>query len=243
MRPFFLPPRGCSLNKIEWIMGLDEVGRGPLAGPVVAACALMEFIHPLSEDEALNETLWLKSFEVTDSKKCSAKKRQSILETLQLCITAQDSIFKQNLNSLPAKISSLSIAVGECSEVEIDQLNILHASMEAMKRAMINCITQRKLDVHQGLVLVDGNRLPENMPTNARAIVKGDLREPIIGLASLGAKVYRDSLMNQLDGLYPEYGFAKHAGYPTPFHLEALALHGVSPSHRKSFKPVRAHLE
>jgi ribonuclease HII len=231
------------LKKIQWIIGLDEVGRGPLAGPVVAAASLIQFHQPLEEAQALQASLWLMDYGVTDSKKCTSKKRLALLEELDLLIKPEENLYKKKLNDLPAKIASLSVAIASCDEDEIDQLNILHASLEAMKRALKICVRQETLDLNQGLVLVDGNRLPPGLSGNARAIIKGDLKEPLIGLASIGAKVYRDLLMGELDKIYPEYGLAQHAGYPTAFHLQMLRDHGVSPIHRKSFRPVKILLE
>jgi ribonuclease HII len=238
-----LSARKVSLRQIQWIIGLDEVGRGPLAGPVVAGASLIQFLEPITESEAFIETRWLLEYGVTDSKKCSVKKRRELLEKLDLLIVPGNDLFKQKMHSLPKKIASLSLSIASCDEVEIDQLNILHASMEAMKRALTICLEKERLDPEVGLVLVDGNRLPPGIKANARAIIKGDLLEPLIGLASIGAKVYRDLFMVELDQLYPNYGLAQHAGYPTAFHLEALSNHGVSPCHRKSFRPVRVLLE
>lgn len=183
------------------ICGVDEVGRGPLAGPVLAAAVILDKRKPI---EGLR-----------DSKKLSEKKR----EELAAAIKSQ------------AKCWAIAFA----SVPEIDSLNILNASLLAMKRAVLN------LTVVPSRVLVDGNRCP-NLLIPCEAIVGGDDLIPEISAASIIAKVARDKLMQYFDKPYPAFGFGKHKGYPTSLHLAALEKHGVTPLHRKSFAPVRALL-
>lgn len=179
------------------IVGVDEAGRGPLVGSVVAGAVILPNDFDLPE--------------LTDSKKLSEKKR----ETLYQLITDQ-----------------CQWAVGESTPQEIDEINILQATMLAMKRAVEN------LNIKYDQVLVDGNRCPQL--DNCTAIVKGDLTKPVISAASIVAKVTRDRQMIDLDVQYPEYGFAKHKGYGTKVHLEALATFGaIKHQHRYSFAPLR----
>ena len=184
-------------NSAALVAGVDEVGRGPLAGDVVAAAVILNGAAPTG---------------VTDSKALSAGRREALAEVI--------------------RESALCWSVGRASVAEIDELNILEASLLAMRRAVESLSTQPTL------VLVDGNRLPR-WPYDARAIVKGDLREPVIGAASILAKVARDAEMLALHQTYPGYGFDRHKGYPTQAHLSALQTLGVSPAHRRSFGPVK----
>jgi ribonuclease HII len=179
------------------IAGVDEVGRGPIAGSVVAAAVIFK---------AGTEIPGL-----TDSKKLSAKKREYLF----------DIIIEH----------SISWAIGECSVAEIDEINILQASLLAMKRAI------GKLSPIPNKVLVDGNRCP-NISMSCDAIVKGDLTVPVISAASILAKVTRDRQMLEIEEKYPGYGFASHKGYPTKKHIEALNQLGVLPIHRRTFSPV-----
>lgn len=176
--------------------GCDEVGRGPLAGDVVAAAVILGSSIP----EGLN-----------DSKKLTERKRERLFDEI--------------------KASALAWSIGRASIEEIDSLNILHASLLAMKRAV------ESLSPVPEHVLVDGNKLP-NWEFSAEAIVGGDGSIPCISAASILAKVTRDREMISLDEEYPGYGLAKHKGYPTAQHLDALARLGVSPIHRRSFGPV-----
>ena len=185
----------------RWIAGTDEVGRGPLAGEVVAAAGILDPAIPIP---GLN-----------DSKKLSDKQRQ------QLVILIEE--------------RALAFAIGRSSVMEIDVLNILQASLLAMRRAV------EALPLRPQLVYVDGNHLPD-WRYKSKAIVRGDAKIPAIAAASVLAKVTRDREMEALDSLYPGYGLAKHKGYPTKQHLEALAKLGPSPIHRKSFAPVSALL-
>nr|WP_319554938.1 ribonuclease HII [uncultured Vibrio sp.] len=152
---------------------------------------------------------------LNDSKKLSEKKRLALLPEI--------------------KQKALAWAVGRCSPQEIDELNILQATMVAMQRAIAG------LNVQPDLVLIDGNRCPE-LPMDSQAVVKGDLRVAEISAASIIAKVVRDTEMEELDKQYPQFGFAKHKGYPTKVHFEAIEQHGVIAEHRKSFKPVKKAL-
>ncbi len=152
---------------------------------------------------------------LNDSKKLSEKKRLALLPEI--------------------KQKALAWSVGRCSPEEIDQLNILQATMVAMQRAV------EGLNVTPDLVLIDGNRCPQ-LPMQSQAVVKGDLRVAEISAASIIAKVVRDQEMEELDKQHPEFGFAKHKGYPTKAHFEAIDQHGVIDQHRKSFKPVKRAL-
>ncbi len=190
-----------SLRHSLLIAGVDEAGRGPLAGSVVAAAVILPDLYDLPG--------------LTDSKKLSQSQREL----------------------LESQIKSVAIAwsVARASCEEIDQINILQASLLAMQRAVVS------LDHIPDKVLVDGNRAPElSLPTEC--IVKGDLSEACISAASILAKQCRDREMVLLDKQYPQYGFAQHKGYPTRMHREALLKYGVCPQHRRSFRPVREGL-
>ncbi|EKO3856548.1 ribonuclease HII [Vibrio harveyi] len=152
---------------------------------------------------------------LNDSKKLSEKKRMALLPEI--------------------KEKALAWSVGRCSPEEIDELNILKATMVAMQRAIAG------LEVQPDLALIDGNRCPQ-LPMDSQAVVKGDLRVAEISAASIIAKVVRDQEMEELDKQYPQFGFAKHKGYPTKAHFEAIEQHGVISEHRKSFKPVKKAL-
>ena len=190
-----------SKDEGELIAGVDEAGRGPLAGDVVAAAVILG-------DNSIEG--------LTDSKLLTAKRR----------------------NNLAGEIRSvaLSWALGRATVAEIDDLNILEASLLAMQRAT------EALPVQPTLVLVDGNRLPR-WGYESRAVIKGDRTIASISAASILAKVHRDSEMEALDKAYPGYGFAIHKGYPTKAHLTALQTLGVSPAHRRSFNPVKRLLK
>ena len=179
------------------ICGVDEVGRGPLAGPVITAAVILD---PENIPHSLN-----------DSKKLSAKKRAIISKEILECA---------------------EYAFGKASLEEIDELNILHATMLAMRRAVVNL--PRKVD-H---ILVDGNRLPD-FDAPASAVIKGDQKSVSIAAASIIAKEKRDFLMKKLHELHPEYGWSQNSGYGTKLHMEALNLVGPSRFHRKSFAPIR----
>jgi ribonuclease HII len=187
---------------VIWVCGVDEAGRGPLAGSVVAGAVVLD---PNSPIEGLK-----------DSKKLSAARREFLFEQIQRKAKAW--------------------GIGEASSVEIDEINILQATMLAMRRA-IEDLTSR-LGGWPDKALIDGNRCPE-LPISAEAIVKGDAKEPAISAASILAKVTRDRQMMALHELYPQYGFAQHMGYPTEAHFAALQEFGACSEHRRSFSPVR----
>jgi len=185
-------------NAGEIICGVDEAGRGPLAGAVYAAAVILDPARPVSG--------------LRDSKKLSEARRDALAEEI--------------------KNNALAWAIAYCTEAEIDELNILHASMLAMRRAV------EGLQVAPTLALIDGNRCPV-MPIRSEAIVKGDDKVAAISAASILAKTARDASLMHLHQQYPMYGFDRHKGYPTALHLERLRLHGVSPVHRRSYAPVR----
>jgi len=197
-RKFFKPEQvALSWDAPGLIAGVDEAGRGPLAGPVVAAAVILDELNPIKG--------------LADSKKLTALRREQLYDEIQ------------------AKALCCSIALATVEE--IDRLNILQATMLAMKRA----VEGLRLKPHK--VLVDGNRLP-SMNILAEAIVKGDALVPAISAASILAKVYRDRWCAQYHLEFPQYGFATHKGYGTAAHLAALKEHGACPEHRKSFAPV-----
>lgn len=186
------------MSNVHWVCGVDEAGRGPLAGSVVAAAVILDPDHPIVG--------------LADSKKLSAKVRERLAQEI--------------------RTRALAWAIGEASVEEIDQVNILQATFLAMRRAI------EGLSLVPAHALIDGNRVPPGLICSAEAIVKGDAKEPAISAASILAKTHRDAQLLELDRLYPQYGFARHMGYPTAAHLEALRLHGPSPMHRRSFAPV-----
>lgn len=179
------------------IAGVDEAGRGPLAGPVVAAAV----IFPPTQMNTLG---------IYDSKSLTEKKREQLFEVI--------------------RNSALAFGIGSIDHSEIDAINILRATYKAMQLAIGNCRIQ------PDYVLFDGNRMPEvTMP--CEALVKGDCRSLSIAAASIIAKVTRDRLMLELHSRYPEYGFHQHKGYPTKRHIQAIRAFGLSPVHRRSFRP------
>lgn len=186
---------------MHMIIGVDEVGRGPLAGPVVAAAVILNPDKPI--------------FGLKDSKLLSDKKRQYLADEIRQ--------------------HALAYALGRAEVHEIDRLNIHHASLLAMQRAILALPTTYIIE----MILIDGIFCPE-VPFPCKAIIGGDKLEPVISAASILAKVSRDAEMLQLDGVYPEYGFAKHKGYPTKYHIHALMTHGVTDIHRRSYRPVKA---
>ena len=189
-----------------WVCGVDEAGRGPLVGAVVAGAVVLDPNNPIDG--------------LKDSKKLTAARREYLYEQIMEKAKAW--------------------GVGEASPLEIDQINILQATMLAMRRA-IEDLTAR-LGAWPDKALIDGNRCPE-LPIAAEAIVKGDAKEPAISAASIVAKVTRDRQMMSLHERHPEYGFAQHMGYPTEAHFAALKQYGVCDQHRRSFSPVRRVLE
>lgn len=187
----------CSAEN-QRIAGVDEVGRGPLAGPVIAAAVILD---PENVIEGLR-----------DSKKLSEKKRQQL-----------DIVIREQ---------AMAFAIGRAEVDEIDDINILHASMLAMQRAV------EQLPVTPDHVYVDGNRAPQ-IAYPVTTIIKGDDKEDCIAAASIIAKVLRDREMVQMHAAFPVYGFDKHKGYPTKAHMQAIKEHGVTEHHRRSFRPVR----
>lgn len=179
------------------VAGVDEAGRGPLAGPVVAAAVILDERQPISG--------------LADSKVLSPRKRERLYDEI--------------------RAKALCCSVAEASVEEIDQLNILQATLLAMRRAV------EGLRLKPAKVLVDGNRLPP-LPMLAEAVVGGDAKVAAISAASILAKVTRDRWAQAFDQRHPEYGFASHKGYGTAEHLAALRAHGACPAHRRSFAPV-----
>jgi ribonuclease HII len=188
------------------VCGIDEVGRGPLAGPVVSACVLIPI-------ENLDNSLWR---EITDSKKISAIKREKLFEPIkELCF----------------------YGIAEATHQEIDQINIHHATLLAMKRAYEAMIADER--PNPATALIDGKFAPQiNCPT--QTVIKGDTLSLSIGAASIIAKVTRDRLMKKLHEEFPHYGWDTNAGYGTKTHMEGLESHGLTPFHRLSFAPCAA---
>ncbi|WP_151806929.1 ribonuclease HII [Acinetobacter bereziniae] len=184
------------------VAGVDEAGRGPLVGSVVAAAVILDPNNPI---EGLN-----------DSKKLTEKKREKLF--------------------IEIKEKALAWAIAEATHQEIDELNILQASLLAMRRAV------EALKLVPEHVLVDGNKVPKGLNMSCDAVVGGDALHAEISAASILAKVTRDHEMVDLDKQYPQFGFAKHKGYPTKAHFDAIAEHGVIDQHRRSYSPVRKAL-
>lgn len=182
--------------------GVDEVGRGPLAGPVVAAAVILPPVHPIQG--------------LRDSKRLTEKQRERLADEIQKY--------------------ALAFALGRAEVSEIDQLNILQASLLAMQRAVLS------LPFAPQQVVVDGPHAPK-IPYPVTAIIRGDQSVPAISAASILAKVNRDREMKEMDRKYPGYGFAAHKGYPTRLHLAALQQLGITPIHRRSFAPVKNYLK
>ena len=194
------------MSEVVWICGVDEAGRGPLVGAVVAGAVVLDPLNPIAG--------------LKDSKRLTPARREALYVEILLKAKAW--------------------GVGEASPLEIDQINILQATMLAMQRAVDDLCT--RLGRWPDKALIDGNRCP-SLPIPAEAIVKGDSKEPAISAASIVAKVTRDRQMEALHARYPDYGFLQHMGYPTPVHLAALRQWGACPEHRRSFSPVRAVLD
>ncbi len=201
-KPRALPQPNMRQLALTWgtnglIAGVDEAGRGPLAGPVVAAAVILDDLKPIAG--------------LADSKMLTEKKRERLFDEI--------------------RARALCFSVAQASVDEIDKLNILQATLMAMRRAV------EGLRLAPKLVLVDGNRLP-SLPMRGEAVVKGDALVAAISAASILAKVTRDRLCLELDQQYPAYGFARHKGYGTAQHLAALKEQGACPQHRRSFRPV-----
>ena len=197
------PPRATVKFEPEmWIAGVDEAGRGPIAGPVVAACVVLP-------DRCIPAG-------IADSKQLTPAQREQL-----------DGAIKR---------TALAWAIGIASPREIERHNILHASLLAMRRAVL------ALTLTPQQVLIDGKHTIPNLSLPQRAIVDGDAKEACIAAASILAKVARDRIMTELDRLYPCYGFAQHKGYPTALHIERLSLYGACPAHRRTYAPVAQQL-
>ena len=186
-----------SWDTVGLVAGVDEAGRGPLAGPVFAAAVILDERHPIKG--------------LADSKTLTALRREKLFDEI--------------------RAKALCCSIAQASAEEIDQINILQATLLAMRRAV------EGLRLKPGKVLVDGNRIPV-LDVLAEAIVKGDSLVPAISAASILAKVQRDRWCAELDSHFPQYGFARHKGYGTREHMAALKAHGACPQHRKSFRPV-----
>jgi len=186
-----------------WIAGVDEAGRGPLAGPVVVAAVILDPARPIRG--------------LADSKVLSARRREQLASEI--------------------RGAALGFAICAVEADEIDRLNILGATLAGMSRVLA------QLSIGPLFALIDGNRLPADLPCAARAVIRGDATEPAISAASILAKTERDRLMVELDLIYPGYDFSRHKGYPTREHLDALARIGACREHRRSFAPVRLAIE
>ena len=184
------------------VAGVDEAGRGPLMGPVVAAAVILDDLHPIKG--------------LADSKKLTALRREKLYDEI--------------------RAKALCFSIAQASAAEIDEINILQATMLAMRRAV------EGLRLKPTKVLVDGNRIP-TLVIVAEAIVGGDALVPAISAASILAKVWRDRWCQEIDLAYPQYGFASHKGYGTAEHLVALQQHGACPEHRRTFAPVARVLQ
>ncbi|MBO4294764.1 MAG: ribonuclease HII [Alphaproteobacteria bacterium] len=189
------------------VAGVDEAGRGPWVGPVVAGAVIF-----LTQDV---DSYLLKY--LNDSKKLSAKRREELFEIIKA----------------EAQKHHLCYGIGQASAKEIDEFNILQASFLAMSRAVEN------LNIRPDMALIDGNRLPKNFLCPCQCLIKGDSLSYSVSAASIVAKVYRDALMKEMALKYPGYGFEKNAGYGTKDHINGLKKYGITPEHRKSFKPIK----
>ena len=188
------------MNDVKITAGVDEAGRGPLAGEVYAAAVI------LNPDDSIDG--------LRDSKKLSPKRRSDL--------------------SIQIRRRSLAWSISFASVEEIDELNILNATLLAMKRAV------EGLSVSPEIALVDGNRAPSLKEIEVFTIIKGDQKEACISAASIIAKVARDERLIALDHMYPNWGFKRHKGYGTKIHIEAIRRYGVTPLHRKSFEPIKS---
>lgn len=191
---------------MQWLCGIDEAGRGPLAGAVYAGAVILDPQRPIAG--------------LADSKKLSEARREAL--------------------ALEIKTHALAWGIASVSAQEIDDINILQASLLAMQRAYQAMVAQ--FGMHATLIQVDGNRCP-SFSIPCEAIVKGDSKVAEISAASILAKTARDASLLALDAQYPQYGFAQHKGYPTALHLERLQQHGLTPEHRRSYAPVKRLLQ
>lgn len=190
------------MTESAWVAGVDEAGRGPLAGPLAVAAVILDPRHPIAG--------------LDDSKRLSAKRRESLSQQI--------------------REQALAWSLVMIEPADIDRMNILQATMHGMRQSLLELTTPAVL------ALIDGNRLPNDLPCPARAIIGGDASEPAISAASIIAKVARDAFMCELDDSFPGYGFAGHKGYPTRAHVDALMRLGPCPQHRRSYAPVRRAL-
>ena len=196
MDDLFAPPA-------DLIAGVDEAGRGPLAGPVAVAAVILDPTRPIDG--------------LDDSKKLTEARREALAPVI--------------------RERALAWHIEFVEADEIDDLNILQATLAGMRRALLG------LYIAPSLARIDGNRLPKDLPCHAEALIGGDALDPAIMAASILAKTARDARLRDLDLEFPQYGFARHKGYPSPGHLAALREHGPCPAHRRSYAPVRRALE
>ena len=212
---------------VHKLIGVDEVGRGPLAGPVVACSVL----YHGNKDKFLKDAALFESLGVTDSKKISRVKRSKILDELKIA--------KLSLNKLTpinGMAGYCSFILKECDHIRIDKINILQASLEAMEKCVLAHLEEKKVKS----IWIDGNKIPKKLvPLKAMSIIKGDEKSFAIALASIIAKEFRDNLMLKKSKIYPHYSFETNAGYPTKAHKDALIKYGVTPIHRKTFSGVK----
>ena len=204
--------------RYDIIVGVDEVGRGPLAGPVVAGACVIKDVADF--DSVIDEGKWKL---IRDSKLLSVNQREEVFEFVR---------------------EKFFVGVGKCSPKAIDDINILQATFLAMKKAFDAMekemgTSEIYKDAQKMIVMIDGNQLLPNFTREQMTVAKGDQMSKTIAAASIIAKVVRDKMMEEYDKKYPEYGFASHKGYGTKVHMEALQKHGATPIHRKSFKPVK----
>jgi ribonuclease HII len=212
-------------NSYQAIVGCDEVGRGPIAGPVNGCAVLLN-----KENAGLIP--FLQNLNVTDSKKLSSQKRQIILEALNIDIKSLRINKAYRVSTLKGEFH---FVIGQKSPQEIDQINILQASLLCMKEASDH------FSNNKSLILIDGNKSFESS-SDLKTVIKGDSKSTIIAIASIIAKEFRDYLMRAYEVEFPGYGFSDHAGYPTVKHKEAIKTLGVSEIHRRSFKGVKEYV-
>jgi ribonuclease HII len=217
--------------------GCDEVGRGPLAGPVVAASVSLHFEEYQEKELKLLLKEW-SIFGINDSKKLTSEKRQQIISDLPIKdLMKVNQIYTHSYS----KNMSLKVLIKEISSQTIDEINILNASLKAMKEAVSESCDFEK----SGLVLIDGNRkfAHDKVNVELQTVIEGDAKSLLIGLASIIAKEYRDDLMKKYCIQYPGYHWSTNAGYATQKHLEAIELLGITDIHRKTFGGVKAYYE
>ena len=235
------------IPKYNYIIGVDEAGRGALAGPVTAAavCATYNLKNSYNNQNDNNyndfdinsidlNALMIEG--VNDSKVLSAKRREKIYEI----ITSQSPSSILKSNSIPThENNNVIYSCKFINEKTIDEINILEASMLAMKQSIEDLITTYKLESNECYAIIDGNKTPTDMSISTRPLIKGDSLCYPCSLASIIAKVSRDRFMIDMNEIYPEYGFDKHKGYATKQHIMAIHKYGPSPIHRLSFKPIK----